>query len=46
MATLPDRSDEEHRLLRNDGYLASQIIQANLGDIDPVDDDGAAGQLH
>lgn len=43
---LPDRSDEKHRLLRNDGYLASQIIQADLRDIDPINDDGAAGQLH
>lgn len=43
---LPNRSDEEHRLLRNDGDLAPQVIQADLRNIDPVDDNGAASQLH
>lgn len=43
---LPDGPDEEHRLLRDDGHLAPQVIQANVCDIDPVDGDGAPAQLH
>lgn len=35
---LPDSANEEHWLLRNDGYLAPQVIQTNLCDIDPVND--------
>ena len=38
-------SGEEQRILRDNGHFGSQVIQANLRYVDPVNDDGATGQL-
>lgn len=43
---LPDCSDEEHWLLGDDCQLAPQVVQTNLWDIDPVNDNGASRELH
>ena len=43
---LPDGADEEDGLLGDDGQLAPQLLQPQVGDVDPVHGDGAPRQLH
>lgn len=46
MTGLPDGTNEEYGLLGNDGQLAPQVIQANLCNIDPINDYRASTELH